>query len=96
MIRAIRGEISCASFRVGPSLADWAASRSVAGLVPAAPANKLPIAVITATPDAGDPLLDVTFSSAGTAVPDGTISSYSWDFGDGLHVVHRGEPDLTR
>ena len=60
-----------------------------------APANKLPIAVITATPDAGDPPLEVTFSSAGSADPDGTITSYSWDFGDGSALSTAANPVHT-
>ena len=60
-----------------------------------APANKLPIAVITATPDAGDPPLAVTFSSAGSADPDGTISSYSWNFGDGSPLSTEANPVHT-
>ena len=60
-----------------------------------APANKLPIPQITATPDAGEPPLEVAFSSAGTADPDGTISSYSWDFGDGSASSTEANPTHT-
>ena len=60
-----------------------------------APANRLPIAVITATPDAGDPPLEVTFSSAGSADPDGTITGYSWDFGDGSALSNAANPVHT-
>ena len=45
--------------------------------------NLLPVATVTATPVAGDIPLLVTFSSAGSIDPDGTITTYSWDFGDG-------------
>jgi PKD repeat protein len=46
------------------------------------PPNLPPIAIITVPPTgiAGTP---VTFSSAGSSDPDGTISSYLWTFGDG-------------
>jgi PKD repeat protein len=43
------------------------------------PANDPPIAQASATCDE----LACTFSAAGSSDPDGTISSYSWDFGDG-------------
>ena len=36
-----------------------------------------------ATPESGAAPLEVQFSSAGSTDPDGTIASYSWDFGDG-------------
>lgn len=44
-----------------------------------APANVPPVAAATAS--CTD--LDCTFSGAGSSDPDGAISSYSWDFGDG-------------
>jgi len=47
------------------------------------PPNVAPIVVISATPLSGDAPLDVSFSSAGTHDPDGSIASYAWDFGDG-------------
>ncbi|HYF47849.1 MAG TPA: PKD domain-containing protein [Planctomycetota bacterium] len=46
-------------------------------------ANRPPIALASATPDAGLPPLALLFSSAGSADPDGTITSFLWDFGDG-------------
>src|SRR4029077_7950946 len=44
-----------------------------------------PNAVAKATPSSGPVLLSVNFSSSGSADPNpnGTIASYSWDFGDG-------------
>lgn len=42
-----------------------------------------PVAKATATPAAGPAPLVVTFSSAGSADPDGAIVGYFWDFGDG-------------
>src|SRR6185295_10687574 len=35
------------------------------------------------TPSSGIAPLAVTFSSAGSSDPDGTIASYAWTFGDG-------------
>ena len=57
--------------------------------------NQLPIAQITATPDAGEAPLDVALSSAGSHDPDGTIASYSWDFGDGSPLSADQNPDHT-
>jgi PKD repeat protein len=45
--------------------------------------NTWPVAVAAASPDSGDVPLPVTFSSAGTTDPDGSVVSYNWDFGDG-------------
>ena len=48
-----------------------------------AAANQPPVAVATATPDRGSAPLTVQFGSDGSSDPDGTIVSFSWDFGDG-------------
>jgi len=42
-----------------------------------------PTAVIAASPTSGTAALAVTFSGTGSSDPDGTISSYAWNFGDG-------------
>jgi len=42
-----------------------------------------PVAVMSATPDTGIAPLTVSFNSAGSNDPDGSITSYAWDFGDG-------------
>ena len=55
--------------------------------------NLAPLPVISADPTSGDVPLVVEFSSAGTTDPDGTISTYSWDFGDGSPLVTT--PDAT-
>lgn len=47
------------------------------------PPNQLPVAVASGTPTSGYAPLPVTFSSAGSLDADGSIVSYSWDFGDG-------------
>jgi PKD repeat protein len=46
-------------------------------------ANQWPVAVATAAPNAGDIPLVVSFNSTGSLDPDGSIASYTWDFGDG-------------
>lgn len=45
--------------------------------------NQLPTAVASANLTFGTAPLAVTFSSAGTGDPDGAITRYEWDFGDG-------------
>ena len=50
------------------------------------PTGLAPVAVLTATPESGTAPLEVEFSSAGSSDPDGTITGYSWDFGDGTPV----------
>ncbi|UYZ64948.1 PKD domain-containing protein [Hymenobacter weizhouensis] len=48
-----------------------------------APANQAPVASFTATPTSGAAPLAVSFDAAASSDPDGTISAYAWDFGDG-------------
>jgi len=45
--------------------------------------NQWPVAIASASPGSGDIPLGVSFSSAGSTDPDGSISAYAWDFGDG-------------
>jgi len=45
--------------------------------------NQAPVAVVSANPESGTAPLSVQFSSAGSSDPDGTISAFAWDFGDG-------------
>jgi len=45
--------------------------------------NQPPTAVASATPNSGFAPLPVSFSSAGSADSDGSITSYAWTFGDG-------------
>src|ERR687895_493450 len=52
-----------------------------------------PVAKVSATPLSGGRPLTVSFSSAGTAHPQGAALTYRWDFGDGatsdeLHPTH--------
>lgn len=46
-------------------------------------ANQAPVAVANSDVTAGQAPLTVNFSSAGSNDPDGTITSYTWAFGDG-------------
>jgi len=56
-------------------------------------ANKPPVAVASATtPASGVAPLSVTFSSAGSNDPDGSIVSYSWNFGDGTTTSSSASP----
>jgi len=45
--------------------------------------NQPPVAVAGSSASGGDIPLEITFSSAGSSDPDGSLSSYLWDFGDG-------------
>jgi len=45
--------------------------------------NQWPVGVAGASSSGGDVPLPVTFSSAGSTDPDGTIVAYLWEFGDG-------------
>jgi PKD repeat protein len=45
--------------------------------------NLAPVAVASANPENGNAPLFVQFSSDGSYDPDGTITTYAWDFGDG-------------
>lgn len=49
----------------------------------AQPANQAPVAMAGANVTSGNVALGVNFSSQGSYDPDGQISSYSWNFGDG-------------
>jgi len=59
---------------------------SVASIVVTAP-NVAPTASFTATPSSGKAALTVQLNAAGSTDSDGTISAYSWDFGDGQSGV---------
>ncbi len=45
--------------------------------------NEAPVAVIAASPTAGEEPLEVSFDASGSTDSDGTVESYAWDFGDG-------------
>jgi PKD repeat protein len=46
-----------------------------------------PVAVLSATPTSGTAPVTVSFSSAGSNDPDGSIVGYEWNFGDGTAVA---------
>ena len=52
-------------------------------VLPSGAPNQPPVAAASAAPLSGTAPLAVTFSSAGSSDPDGSIASYGWNFGDG-------------
>ena len=59
------------------------------------PSNVPPVAAGTATPAVGKPVLNVQFSAATSTDSDGTVESYSWDFGDGSEPSTDPSPSHT-
>jgi PKD repeat protein len=47
------------------------------------PANQPPVARVSADPTTGTPPLTVQFDGSASSDPDGTVTAYAWDFGDG-------------
>jgi hypothetical protein len=45
--------------------------------------SQSPVAIIRATPTVGKPPLTVQFDGTSSSDPDGSITAYKWDFGDG-------------
>jgi len=58
-------------------------------------ANVLPVAVANSDVAAGNAPLAVAFSSAGSADPDGSITGYNWNFGDGSADSSSANPSHT-
>jgi PKD repeat protein len=58
-------------------------------------ANVLPVAVANSDVAAGNAPLAVAFSSDGSTDPDGTITTYSWNFGDGSALSSEASPSHT-
>ncbi len=64
---------------------------AVLGVITAGPAtgqvNQQPAAVVTADPTTGEVGTFILLDGTGSTDPDGTIVTYSWDFGDGTPSV---------
>jgi PKD repeat protein len=56
-------------------------------VIPAGNGNQPPVAAINATPTSGLAPLSVSFSGSNSSDADGTIASYSWDFGDSTNAT---------
>jgi PKD repeat protein len=77
----------------GSTASFTAAAQSVSLLVfPAGTPNTPPVAMATATPSSGVAPLTVAFTSAGSNDTDGSIASYSWNFGDGTALGTTANP----
>src|SRR5439155_1130025 len=59
---------------------------SVAVTATAPTANQPPVARLTVTPSSGTAPLAVTANASASSDPDGTVTSYRFDFGDGTVV----------
>jgi len=74
------------TFRVNLTVADndglTATTSKDVDIQPAPPGPRPPVANFTAGPSPVNPGSPVTFDATASYDPDGTISSYSWDFGD--------------
>jgi PKD repeat protein len=64
-------------------------------VLPAGTPNTPPVAAASATPTSGVAPLAVNLSSAGSNDPDGSIASYSWNFGDGTATSTAAFPAHT-
>ncbi len=80
----------------GTTLGFTAPAQSITLLVlSAGTPNQPPVAKASATPTSGYAPLAVTFSSTGSYDPDGSIASYSWNFGDGSAASTSPSPSHT-
>ncbi len=61
---------------------DRGASSSLTKTIRVAPLNKLPMASFTVTPSEPMTNQPVTFDASASVDPDGTITAYTWEFGD--------------
>jgi PKD repeat protein len=77
----------------GNGAAFSAPAQSISLLVfPTGAPNTPPVANASAAPNSGVAPLSVVFSSAGSNDPDGSITSYSWNFGDGSALSGSASP----
>jgi len=77
----------------GTAPAFTAPPQSITLLVfPVGTANPPPLTAASANPTSGIVPLTVNFGSAGSTDPDGTIASYSWNFGDGTATSSSAAP----
>jgi PKD repeat protein len=56
--------------------------------------NAWPVATASSNPTGGDVPLSVDFSSAGSSDPDGTLTAWAWNFGDGATSVEANPTHL--
>lgn len=61
---------------------DRGANTALAKTVQVVPPNQAPVAIFTTDPLEPTANQEITFDASAAADPDGTIVSYSWDFGD--------------
>jgi PKD repeat protein len=61
---------------------DRGANTALAKTVRVVPPNQAPVAIFTVEPLEPTANQEITFDASAAADPDGTIVSYSWDFGD--------------
>ncbi|HLY62406.1 MAG TPA: glycoside hydrolase family 44 protein [Terriglobia bacterium] len=77
----------------GTTVSFTAPAQSITLLVlPLGSPNQPPVAVAGASPTSGAAPLTVNLSSAGSYDPDGSIASYSWNFGDGTATSSSASP----
>ena len=72
-----------------------ASSTTITNVIVTSPGNQSPTAHAAATPTSGHAPLAVALSSTGSIDPDGTISSFDWDFGDGSPHSSVASPSHT-
>jgi len=73
--------LAMSGFRDESDLQSYRITYQVLGNSP--PGNRWPVAMAFGTPASGDVPLNVAFTAVGSNDPDGSVASYSWDFGDG-------------
>ncbi len=57
--------------------------------------NKPPVAALTVTPSTGEAPLKVACDGTGSSDPDGKVTAYQWDFGDGSAAVQASQTTHT-